>query len=529
MDLASARTNGSSAEDWMAGLSRVLHRCGPRCSPGSLSFLLLLLVVTAAGSVVWTSRALRNNNLDWQGLDIASHALMVTWEAESLPPEVLGHDRTYPRASHALAATLLPILRHNPIQAMRAVALITLFTMLSAKYTLLCRLVQPAPALILLVLWQWLAGWTRFADLSHFTHGSYLFSQAVAGAGFWLVVALLATVPSRPLQAWALTILGVGLAAGAYACHLLPGVMALGMLAVFFGLRGFQYRSKTEFVRLFLTVVVGGVTILASTQWRLMAAARTAIYESWLPCEHLWLLLAWIPTLGVALARFAGRLGGKQSRSPLTDLELILVAGLLVSGSLQAYFAYEWGVQGTTSAYTVKKFFFFAFPLASLLWIYWLVHGVKAIAFPIAVPAGLAPVAALVLVGICLYQMLADDFKRPYFGRAHDPVYLARRLAGKREPLPRSYYFDPEYPVGSLYASVAGLQINRDLAFRCWEALSFRDNAPVSFWQLVSDGHIATVLLPVQAVPEQVFRIPVPTVEKDGFLQCDVRSVPRSW
>jgi hypothetical protein len=490
---------------------------------------LLLLFVTVLGSVVWTSKALRNNNLDWQGLDIASHALMVTWEAQSLPPELLGHDQTYPKASHALAAALLPILRHNPIQAMRAVALIALFTMLSAQYTLLARLVRPVPALILLVLWQWLAGWTGFADLNHFVDGSYMFSQAAASAGFWLVLTVASTVAARRFEAWTLTIVALGLAWGAYACHLVPGAMAFGTLGVFFGLRGFRNRSKTEFLRMFLTMVVGGMTILSSVQWQLMAFARTAIFESWLPCDHLWLLLAWIPTLAVALVRLAGRLAGKQSPSALTDLELMLVAGLLVSGSLQAYFAFEWGVQGTTSAYTVKKFFFFTFPLASLLWISWLADASKAMALPTAVPPRLALAGALGLAGVCLYQMLAADFKRPYFGRAHDPVRLAHRLAGKRETLYRCYYYDPEFPMGSLYASVAGLRINRDQALRCWEALSFRDKAPVSFWQLVHDGHVATVLLPVQSDPEKVFLVPVPTVEEDGFLKCDVRSVTRTW
>jgi hypothetical protein len=494
-------------------------------APGSFPFLVLILSLSTLASLIWTNKALRNNNLDWQSLDTTSHALMIYWEAKSLPSELLGHDQAYPKAAHHLAAALMPFLRDNPIQAMRGVALIALFAMLSAKYTLLCRLVRPVPGFLLLMLWQWLAGWTKFADLNHFTHGNYLFSQAVGGASFWLVLAVVSTVPQRRTQAWALTFLGLGLASGAYACHLVPGVMAFGTLGLFFGFRGFQNRSKTEFLRLLLTILVGSVTIFSSTQWQLMASARTVTNESWLPYNHLWLLLAWIPILAAALVRLARRLGGRQSRPPLTDLELILAAGLLVGGCLQAYFAYEWGVRGTTSAYTVKKFFFFAFPLASLLLICWLIHGLKAINLQIAIPPGPALAAALVLGAVRLYVVLVDDFKRPYFGRAHDPVHLAHRLAQKRQTLPRSYYYDPEYPMGSLYASVAGLRINRDLGLRCWEGLAFRDHAPVSFWQLVHDGHIAMVLLPLQTDPKQVFQMPVPAVEEDGFLRCEVHSV----
>jgi hypothetical protein len=423
----------------------------------------------------------------------------------------------------------MPVLHDNPLQAMRAVALIALFAMLSAQYTLLCRLVRPVPALILLVLWQWLAGLTKFADLNHFRAGSYLYPQAVGTAGFWLVLVLVSTPSPGRMRGWLTTFVGLGLASGAYACHLVPGVMAFGTLGMFFGLRGFHHRSKTEFLRLFLTLLMGSVTIFSSAQWKLMASARTPVHESWLVFEHRWLLLTWIPTLAVVLVRLAGRLGGKSGRPPLADLELVLAAGLLVGGCLQAYFAYEWGVQGITSAYTVKKFFFFTFPLASLLWVAWLVRGLQAINLRIAIPARPAVAAAVVLTGVGLYQVLADDYYRPYFGRAHDPIHLAHRLAEQRETLPRSYYYDPQHPMGSLYATVAGLRLHRDVGVYCWEALAFRERARISFWQIVHDGHIATVLLPLQTDPEEVFLVSVPTVEEDGFLRCDVRFVQRTW
>src|SRR5262249_10787226 len=152
-------------------------------------------------------------------------------------------------------------------------------------------------------------------------------------------------------------------------------------------------------------------------------------------------------------------------------------------------------VVGTTSAYTVKKLFFFTFPLASLLWVNWLAtSGIGASLWERGLGrlggyrSWVTGAATLLLGGVGGFQLLAGDLKRPGPEPGHDPVQVARRLALRRAALGLSYYHDPKYPLGAYFASVTGLHLNRDQGLSCWE--TFRSQQ-VSIGTLVREVRIS--------------------------------------
>lgn len=511
-----------------------LRWLGRKCPPGSLPFLALLAVALAGYSARWTGKAVRHNNLDDQGMDVTSHALMIYWQAHALPPSLLGEDAVYPKCAHALAAQLAPLYHGNVLQAMRCAALVALFAMLAAQYTLLCRFAPAGLAVVFLALWQRLCNETFFANLDHFAHANYQYAQAVGVAGFWLAVVFAAAPTPGVGMRWLMAVVGCSAATFAYACHLVPGVVAFGTLVAYYGLR-FLRGSRVDGLRCLVSAAWAAAVVLSSEQWRVMASARGAFNDGWLPFAHLGLLLTWVPTLLAALGRVAWRTR-RNDRRPVSDAELVLVAGLLTAGLLQGYFAYEWGLLGTTSAYTVKKFFFFTFPLASLLWFYWLTAWLRQTNFWgrgfgwfEGYRPGFVWGVATVLAWALLNRTLGVSSLRPGVEPGHDPLVATRLLEGRRATTPPSYYYDPRYPMGSLFATVAGLRVERDIARRCQEALQFRNLAPVPLATLVRDGHFACVMLPADADARAVFGFPVPT-ESDGPLQrCDLRPLYRPY
>lgn len=495
------------------------------CRPASLPFLGLLFLGSAVFAVIWTALFLQDNNLEHQGIDIIEHTTMIRWIAEPVSPDLQDRLWFYPKGAHTMAAAFLPLFHHNPIQSFRCVVLLALLTMLSAQYTLFCRVLAPAPALMLLVLWQCLCAYTEFAD-THFCHqATYFFAQEVGTAAFWLVLVFMTTTAPERRQRWLMTLASLGLASFAYGCHLMPGVMAFGTLGIFYGFMALQNRGREDWLRVLLVLLTGVVTLLSSRQLQLMFQARSI--EGGIPFAHLRLLQKWLPTLVVALAWTGWRVTTwKRWRLGISELELALVSGLLVAGLMHTYLWYDWKIAHASAPYSYRKFFFYSFPLSTFLWSYWLAGGWQALGVGSKLAARwggprprlsatLAVMVALVGLGAALFQ----DPARPAPVPGRDPLTVAALLAEQPSGPGKCYYHDPDYPMGALLASMIGLRTPHQDALYCWKNFYWQDH---SLRELVRDGVVGTILFPVDTDPREFFEEPV-QVERDGpFWRCDL-------
>ena len=361
--------------------------------------------------------------------------------------------------------------------------------------------------LALVVLWQFLCIHMKVSGFNHFMHeGQYNYSRAVGTAAWWVMLVLLAGTPSQRWGRIAVWTAALGLACFALACHIAPGGVALGTLAIY-GCHGFLRDRQARYLGLLAGTLLAGLLMFFGTDvWEYMSS--NAGSDGWLPVGNLTVLLLWVPTLSVSCWRLVRALPGTTARSAgfsppsagtarraearTTNLapaamealriEPIVAAGLLSAGLFQAYLGFKMLVLGTCAPYAVKSLFFFTFPLASFLWILWGYSYLERFHKPAAFwAARLVPLAAVLLMAILGYRLVRMDpgmrwsipqradshrFQRPAPEQLpHQVSEALRQLAGS---YPAFYYFDPLQPTGAYYATLIGLGMEKELAQACF-------------------------------------------------------------
>lgn len=436
----------------------------------------LWAVVALGLGITWVRVIAPGYNLERRGIDLIHHALMIQDQAKPAGEpalQVSGFAR-YPQLSHWLASWLMPLVRDDAIRAMRALGFTAILLLFGLQYMLLREQTSVHVALAAVVLWQWLCLEGCFANVNFF-HGTCFFAQAVGMVGFWLALVLAARPfpwADRVDETWLplLSMLGPVLAGWfAYQCHFVPGVVTFGAIWLFAACAWLRQPSWAAAWALGFTTLVPAVIVLSSDQFRYMAASSTA--DGPIPIRHPWLVLAAIPTAAVGLARLY-----QDWRSPrLSEVERLLIHALLVAGACQSYLAYKWLIQETVAGYCVKKLFFHTFPVAALLWVWWLLQWSKRwrpwfsnSSFSWSFGSWQARAAWVLVVAAGVYanavRPLRKDLRGPFALGERDPVQAARLLATQRHELHSGCYFDPQFPGGAVFANVAARLLPLDIS-----------------------------------------------------------------
>jgi hypothetical protein len=507
------------------------------CRPGSLRLLVILLAGSVGLAFGWAALPGRSNDLEHQGIDAVNHALMIHRRAHPVPRELQGTYASYPQLMHALAGCFMPVLGDNAIRAMDCVSWLTLLGLFAVQWTLLCRLLPALPALAVLTGWQWLRLQTHFADWDFFHVNCYP-PQALGTLLVWLQVLLLAT--AAPRVRWLRDGAALLLALLAYNSHIVPGAVAFATLIILEGYHLLAGPGRTgASLRLVLTGVTAAGTLLGSEQLAVMAGARI-IAGGTLLCDHLWLLLLWVPTLLLACVRVAWQ---RWRHSGPEEMELVLSSALLAAGSIQGYLTLETVLHVSVGYYSALKLFWLTFPLASLLWLCWLSRLLcrtwrlpRQRVVRVAVAAG-----CLLLALYGLRSLVQQDPRRPSLRlkpptdlvertrlrQARDAVaasHRLRRLLGRTNHAPPYVYFhDPAMPFGSLFATVTALETNHDAAYGCWLSLHFKQ----SLADLLRRERVGLILLPRHADARAVVGVAVPVEPAGPFLRCDLQCLDK--
>jgi hypothetical protein len=258
-------------------------------------------------------------------------------------------------------------------------------------------------------------------------------------------------------------------------------------------------------------------------------------HDGWLPVGPLPVLLLWLPTLIVGLGLAARRLIAAVTRAEQEEkVEQVLLAGLLGSGLFQTYLAYK--LLDNCAPYTVKTLFFFTFPLATLFWLVWGVRLAQRRDWFAAgwwtAPAGRRVaifVASFVLVilgwrfakmdrglgwGIPNFASMPDG--RVYPPRAYLPHGAATALRELGDNYRGHYYFDPNQPVGSYYASLVGLRMDLDFV-----QLSLEKSQRRRLEDLLTIDRVRGILMPrYYPDPASLATVPVEVTDIGRFWLC---------
>jgi hypothetical protein len=317
------------------------------------------------------------------------------------------------------------------------------------------------------------------------------------------------------------------------ACHLAPGGVAFGTLALYSGYCLFRQRRLAHLGLLGSTLLASVVTYFGSDV-RIMTTYAAS--DGWLPVGAISILLVWPAILAAGCIRLGhslfSRIGAELE--PVEKIEHVLVAGLLAAGLFQGYLTCKM-VQGTCALYAVKSLFFFTFPLATLLWAVWSTRltdirrwfagdwWTTAVRLRFVTLAAILSVTAL---GIRLKKMdpgLRWRARHPAGLDTHpvalQPQYLphqaAEALCQLADKYRGYYYFDPYQPFGSYYATLAGLQMERSQA-----AAYFEKCKRSKLENLRTMPGLAGVLVPRSVDPAALAATPLQVEETGPFWIC---------
>jgi hypothetical protein len=491
--MARADTTAPSAASWLR--------------TGSLGFLLVLVGLSLLVAHLWTVWALPSFNSDHLGCDACHHAILI--HCQSLPGPLMRAVMPdglvgYPQTSHWLAARWMAVLDGDPYKAMRAVSAASVLLMFACQFCLLRRALPAGPALLALLAWQMVCYLTNLANTQYYCV-AYFFSQGVGMTFVWGAIVLI-TWPTGATgtggwQRGCLIALGAVLAGVAYLCHIVPGVAILGGLGLYFLVCWARARRWADLAGGALIAAVGLAVILGTTQLAHMSESRQV--PGSVPLKNWSVLLAWVPTLLVALLVPGRRWLGKQQRLPVEELLEVLTCVLCVAGALQAYCAVEYW-RGKSALYSVNKFFYVLFPVSSLMWV---LAGASWLQRRERLGLGLSPrllsngparfaknLAAAAVVGLLLYLngrvFVRSELLDEKVEAERHPVRCAQRLAheagldGAADTLALSasprlpsdlIYYDPCLPQSSVFVNVVGLR-------RSWSDV-YGLNAALAGWR----------------------------------------------
>jgi hypothetical protein len=489
---------------------------------GSLWGLAGLLALGCVLGYLWVMLVLPPYNSEHLGPDACHHAIMI--HALSLPNQqegafTAGHFATYPHLSHRIAASLLFAVNNDAFRAMRLVSVISLLGLLAVQYHLFRRVFSGRAGVLALVTWQALGSMTRTADMEFF-RGPYFFAQGVGELFAWLAIALVSW-PARTRWGRAgQTGVAIGLAVAAYLCHLVPGLVALGGLGLVLLMRLRLRPWWPTVVALGVLALAGLAAIFGTEQFAHMAACKQADGDT--PFRYLPLVLLWIPTAVLAVA-----VAVRRFKHPLTtpgqELTAVLTMFLLTAALLDGYAAFEWAVRNAVAPYAVKKFFFFLFADATMLWLVWLRPVLVRAARrweSLAVVRGPSGwrltrlaranwgLATLILLGFSVGPFIANELKGPVTPSDQTPESVAAQLYEGLPPFredepgswrSRAIYFDPKLPQSSVYVNIVGLRRSFAEAYQVLNTLAqvpdketpealHRLRGQVSFTRVISPG-----------------------------------------
>jgi hypothetical protein len=495
------------------------------------AFVLLLLAPLLALPLAWLGYS--RSHLERQGLDIVNHLVIAhqLTVQDGQTERVLSEHTRYPASSHRLIVWSSPLFGGDLLLAMRYMAAVTMLALLFLPYVLLCRLVRPLPALVLLLAWHLVCYYLKVDGVNHFVwEGQYNYSRAVGTVAFWLALIALSTRSNSPVGRLALQGLAIACGCFALACHIAPGAVTFGTVMAWQGACWLRERRREHLLGAGCTLLAAGGMLFATDVWVYMA--QNASSDGWLPVGSHYLLLVWVPTLLAGLVLYVVRL-----RSPLESegapIEAVLMAGLLASGGLQAYLTYRMLTSGACAPYAVKSIYFFTFPLAALLLIRWAGQWTSQCLerVPPWIPGSLA-------IGLSVW--LGGNIVRADMGLRHQVDYsknhtrkrptkdqlpdgVARQLKGSRGEFVGYYYYDPIQVFGSYYATVVSLDVERIAAIQVLDVLSRNANrmTPEVEAELARSG-FKGVLLPEDADPARIVPGLGPVVKSGKFWKCPV-------
>lgn len=497
-------------------------------APDRLAFLLLAMLAGAMLAVPWTWFAYRRSHVEWQGVDVMHHALIIKQLSvpEGRNEHALGELAHYPVGSHWLAVVAMPLFGDDPFLAMRYVAAVTMWILLLAPYVLLCRAMGPLSALLCLLLWQFACLALKVAGFNHFMwEGQYNYSRGVGTAAYWMMLVLLTgnhRTQTAQLGSW---IAAIVCACFAINCHIAPGAVGLATLVFFSGMVFLRERRPHSLMLGVLTCLGFGISLLISREWLTMPTLANR--DGWLPVGPQWILMLWAPTLVVVLVRW-GAFG-----YPLNVMEQSLTAGLLAAGALQGYLIFKMLVLGTCAPYAVKSVYALTFGLASLLWCCWSVRWARQwnVSASLAARWKVAgPVLAFMLIAALGYRFTKMDLGL----RWRIPDALAGRVLPPAETLPHQttrtisglgehkgdyLYVDPLQPVGSLYVSMTALDVAWSTIERCEKKMKKNGIDGV-----LSAGLMKGLIVPRSADLSRVTSLPMDIEDLGPFRKCRLRT-----
>ncbi len=317
---------------------------------------------------------------------------------------------------------------------------------------------------------------TNLANVQYYSV-AYFFSQGVGMTFVWAAVLLVTWPASVPWQRGLLTTLGVLFAGLAYLCHVVPGVAILGGLGLYFLVCWWRSRRLTDLVRLVLLGVVGLAVVLGTAE-QLAHLGRSRTDPGPVPLKNWGLLLAWIPTLLIALW-LTGRswFWGVALRLSPAAAELlgVLTCVLAATGLLQSYCALEF-LLGKSALYSVNKFFYVLFPVCTLIWLLAGVAWLSRLLGPgqdtLVRGRGSRPdwVVGTALVGLLVYLngrvWITNELRDEHVGPERHPVQVSRQLERDSRPVGKTadpcwrsdlIYFDPDLAQSSVFVNLVGL------------------------------------------------------------------------
>ncbi len=487
--------------------------------PGSLWLLLGLLGAACLLGYLWVTLVLPPFNSEHLGCDACHHALMI--HALSLPDPaegsyMAGPFASYPHLAHRLASVVMFAVDNDAYRAMRLIAVICLLGLAAVQYHLFRQAFSAPVALLVLFAWQALGAQTHTADIDFF-RGPYYYAQGVGEFFLWLAVACAAWPAASRWTQGALIVAAIGLAAAAYLCHLVPGFCAFGGLGLLLLARLPLRPRGPTLLSLGLLGVVGLSVIIGTGQLTHMQDCKHIDGET--PFTYLPVILLWIPTALVMAGVITRRLGRPESAAQ--RLATTLGCFFVIAALLDGYTAYEWAIRQTVAPYGVKKFFFFLFSAASMLWFLWLVPRLASVAtawfrraasqWPAwRVRAGLG-LGVLALFAPSFGPFFLKELRGPIADRDHSPEMIADRL---HEGLPRfrsddpafgvasAIYFDPELPQTSVYVNMVGLRRSFADAYQIVTTLRDVDGArlPDALGRLRQDVPFSRLVSPADVI-----------------------------
>jgi hypothetical protein len=402
-------------------------------------------------------------NSDHLGCDACMHAVFVY--AQSLPDpqkrqQIAGILATYPQTAHWLAAQMLPLLGDDPYKALRAVSAASVLIMLAGQWFLFRSVLSAGAALLGVLAWQMVCYQTLTANPQLYCV-AYFYTQAVGLAPVWLALGL-ATHPARSWPGrFLLDLVAVLLAAFAWQCHIVSGVVILGGLGLYSALRFLRQPNRADAWRIVLLVSFGLYVILGNDSLAYFAGSRHG--EGSVPVKNHFLIFTWVPTLLLAGGWRVRGWFGARSQGWSDEVLDVLLCVLATAGVLQGYCAFEWAVLGTAASYCVLKFSYVTFPVASLIWFLlgsrWL-----AVQPSWSWPVRISAVGLTLLFAYLGFRVfVTNELRHTCPGPEHDPMRVVRQLQ-QADPAERAnwIYFDPQMPQTSTFVNLVALD-------RTWE------------------------------------------------------------